>query len=557
MPLPGRWRPPAVATLGFLLATLVVTYPWPFHLADLGRADNGDGQYAIWNVAWVARTIVADPVHLFDANIFYPRRWTLAYSETNVGAGILAAPVYWMTANPYAAHNFVVLASFVLSGLGMYCLATYLFGDRRAAFVAGLAFAFCPYLFGHLPHIQLLMIAGLPFSLLAFHRLADRPTAGRGALLGLALAVQAIFCAYYGVFAMLLVGLAIVFAATTARRFSDLAYWQAIGVSIVVGAVVVAPVVWPHVVLWREAGFNRPLDAARAYSAGWEMYAASYAFAHDWMMGAGRRSGELLFPGIVSVAFAVSAIIGALRASRRSRELTALYALAALFALWMSFGPQGGLYAVFYAWFPGFTFMRAPSRFGVVFTFAVCVLAAQGIARFLNWAPRSSLVAAAIAVVTVAELLEPLPLSRVPKTAPVYSVLAAQPRGALLELPVYSHPLRHLRTRYMLSSTAHWMPLVGGYSDHIPPDFTAEIPVLADFPNDAAFTVLKRDRVRYVIFHLEAYADQERSLDARLATFGPYLRRVYKDKDSLLYEIVAFPEPGDTEAGPYPPNTPR
>ena len=24
---------------------------------------------------------------------------------------------------------------------------------------------------------------------------------------------------------------------------------------------------------------------------------------------------------------------------------------------------------------------------------------------------------------------------------------------------------------YMLNSTAHWMPLVNGYSDYIPPDF--------------------------------------------------------------------------------------
>jgi hypothetical protein len=44
---------------------------------------------AIWNVAWVARTLVTDPLHVFDANIFYPHRQTLSYSESNLGAGIL------------------------------------------------------------------------------------------------------------------------------------------------------------------------------------------------------------------------------------------------------------------------------------------------------------------------------------------------------------------------------------------------------------------------------------------------------------------------------------
>ena len=102
------------------------------------RVDNADGQFSIWNVAWVARTLVVDPLHVFDANIFYPHRWTLAYSETNLGAGILAIPVYWLTRNPYAAHNFVFLLSFVLSGTGTYYLVRYLAGDRRAAAVAGL-----------------------------------------------------------------------------------------------------------------------------------------------------------------------------------------------------------------------------------------------------------------------------------------------------------------------------------------------------------------------------------------------------------------------------------
>ena len=52
------------------------------------------------------------------------------------------------------------------------------------AAIAAIGFAFCPFVFAHTAHIQLLMTAGLPFSLLAFHRAADRPTVGRGAALG-------------------------------------------------------------------------------------------------------------------------------------------------------------------------------------------------------------------------------------------------------------------------------------------------------------------------------------------------------------------------------------
>ena len=50
------------------------------------------------------------------------------------------------------------------------------------------------------------MHGGLPFCLLALHRLVDRPTLGRGLVLGLVLFAQALSCAYYGIFAGLLVG---------------------------------------------------------------------------------------------------------------------------------------------------------------------------------------------------------------------------------------------------------------------------------------------------------------------------------------------------------------
>src|ERR671925_344086 len=125
--LRGGWRELAIVLLSSAAATVALTYPWAFHIGRAARVDSFDGQFSIWNVAWVARTLVADPRHLFDANIFYPHRGTLAYSESNLGAGALAVPVYWVTGgNPYAAHNSVVLLSFVLTATGTYYLVRYL-----------------------------------------------------------------------------------------------------------------------------------------------------------------------------------------------------------------------------------------------------------------------------------------------------------------------------------------------------------------------------------------------------------------------------------------------
>src|SRR3954464_13565361 len=125
----------AVLATGVVL-TVALTYPLAFKIGSVGRVDNGDGQFSIWNVAWVARTLVVDPLHVYDANIFYPHRGTLAYSESNLGAGALAIPAYWLTRNPYAALNSAMLLGFLLSATGMYSLVPYLTSDRGPAAVA-------------------------------------------------------------------------------------------------------------------------------------------------------------------------------------------------------------------------------------------------------------------------------------------------------------------------------------------------------------------------------------------------------------------------------------
>ena len=62
-------------------AAIAVTWPLALHLAN-GVTDFGDPLLNSWILAWDAHALATSPRHLFDANIFYPESWTLAYSET-------------------------------------------------------------------------------------------------------------------------------------------------------------------------------------------------------------------------------------------------------------------------------------------------------------------------------------------------------------------------------------------------------------------------------------------------------------------------------------------
>src|SRR3954467_14195288 len=46
--------------LAATLLTAALTYPLAFRLGTMARVDNGDGQFSIWNVAWVARALIVD-----------------------------------------------------------------------------------------------------------------------------------------------------------------------------------------------------------------------------------------------------------------------------------------------------------------------------------------------------------------------------------------------------------------------------------------------------------------------------------------------------------------
>jgi hypothetical protein len=543
----GGWRELGVVLLVGVALTTALTYPIAFKMGRVGRIDNADGQLSIWNVAWVARTLVVDPRHVFDANIFYPHRGTLAYSEANLGAGVLAIPVYWATRNPYAAHNFVVLLAFLLAATGTYYLVRHLTGDRRGAAVAAICFAFCPYVFAHLPHIQLLMTAGLPFSMLAFHRLAERPTAGRGAALGAVMAAQAICCGYYGVFVILMIAYGVLVVAVTRRLWSSVPFWTALAVGALIAIGLVLPAFLPYLTLERGQGVHRSLDEARRYSANWSAYLASSSHAHVWMLDFLPRWSETVFPGFVATILGVA---GAWMARRQQRgEVVRLYGGLAVLAFWTSFGPAAGLYSALYAALPMFGWMRAPARFGVIVGFALSVLAGVGVSTWLGdirdvyHRRRATAVAFVLAAAAAGELVVSLNIPEAPPVERVYRMLATSPRGPVIEMPFYYREVGlYQHTKYMLASTEHWMPLVNGYSDYVPEDFVVNVLTLAPFPSRDSFKILEPNNVRYAVFHMYGYNTENRNdVLTRLKQFEQYLRPLYVDEYTRLYEIVAFP----------------
>ncbi len=547
----ARLRELLLVSVTGIALSIVMTWPLVTGMGRLGRTIGADGQYGIWNVAWVARTLVVDPFHLYDANIFYPHRRTLAYSEVNLLEGAIAIPVYWITRNPHTAHNLCTLFALASAFVCAYLLMRYLTRDAWASAVAAILYACCPYRTSHSSHIQLLMTGGIPLAMLMFHHMADAPSVRRGVWLGVALVAQALSCAYYGIFTGLMVGYGALVIAASRRLWQSRHYWTALAAGALTSVVCVVPFFLPFLRVQEETGFRRPLEEADRWAANLQSYIVSPAHAHRWLLHIAlrfERYTEPLFPGLLAVGFGIAGVAIAVRQSvqgdRARRETLILYGSLGLLAFWASFGPHAGLYRLL-SNAPVFSFLRAPARFGVVVVLTLAVFAAIAISRFLAALPAHarSVAAAALAAAAIAELnVLPFPWERAHPIPASYSVLAKLPRGPVAEFPFYGERMTFpLHAQYLVFSTAHWMPLVNGYSDVIPRDFREAAPRLSSFPSTDAFAVLARRHVRYITIHWDQYAGRAAEIRSRLEPFARHLRELASDPQMTLYEVVSYP----------------
>ena len=258
-----------------------------------------------WVLAWVAHQLPNAPAHIFDANIFYPERNTLAYSETLLVPGMLAAPLHWLGVAPILVYNLVFLSGFALSGVGVALLVRRLTGNTGAAIVAGIVFAFPPYRIDHYAHLQLQQTQFIPLAMWAFHRLLDSGRLRDGVLLGVCTACQMLSCMYYGLFLipyMAVVCGAMLIAARTLSKQRITAL--AVAAAIVIVAMI--PVGRAYLAA-REVVGERGRAEVEQNSATWRNYLAPpetnamYGKVFARFMEPERR----LFPGFVAVALAI------------------------------------------------------------------------------------------------------------------------------------------------------------------------------------------------------------------------------------------------------------
>src|SRR5437016_6700885 len=148
---PAAFRRELLIVFAFSALTLVMTWPWAAHLRS-AASDPGDPYLISWTLWCDYHQTFKDPLQLFQANIFYPYRYSLAFSEHCYGIALLFFPLFALGARPLTVQSIAIILGFILSGYGMFRLARTLTGSNGVAWVACLGFAFIPYRFAQVQH---------------------------------------------------------------------------------------------------------------------------------------------------------------------------------------------------------------------------------------------------------------------------------------------------------------------------------------------------------------------------------------------------------------------
>jgi len=289
------------ASLGFTLLTVAA---FEHQVRDLYAVpDRGDPLFSMWRMAWVRHQLTIDPGHLFDANIFYPLRGALTYSDSMILPALATAPLAWLGLHPVVAYNITLLASFALSGLAAYVLARDLGAEPPAAWIAGVAFAIAPFRMNHFSHLELQMTMWMPVVLVCVHRVLT--DGQRGYVIGVAagLAAQWYSSMYYGLFLTIY---AVTFGTVliVIGRIRDRRVWRA-GLGVALAAILVAPLVITYARTAPERG-ERPVDSVTAFSAVPTDYVrtGSRNPVYRALLPRPVHAERALFPGLVAIVLA-------------------------------------------------------------------------------------------------------------------------------------------------------------------------------------------------------------------------------------------------------------
>lgn len=491
----------------YLVIALIAFYPLALNPANVIPGTGGDSYQNLWNVWWVVYSTFTLHTSFYQTNlIFYPIGANLVFETLAPLVGLFSAP-FQLFGTPFA-YNVMFFLGFVIAGLAMYVLADYILKNRYAAVIAGVIFAFSSFHVAQsYAHIEWMNIGWVPLALYFFIRIyREEKRQKLWSALGLAvcmvliLFMSGIELGIMTCIMFVLVAIAYLLTSQTRKAYKSLAFWEAIGLAIVLTLILGSWGLIPIITsLLQPGGFSNVnyLNSVQ-YNELWSddllsFFLPSYyngifngltqSYANVVGSDPTERSAYIGYTAVLL------GIYGIMRNYKTVRNLKLWIGLFIVFG-WLSLGPYlqvagsttaiPGLYQLYHA-LPIVNVVREPGRFDLFVMLAVAMLAAYGAKSLLEkqW-PKGSLLENKMLVVGAIIVLffiesTGLPLSgafingvtTTISVPPLYSQLALLSGNfsvlTLPNLPVPGPTPETFIGQAMYYGTIMKKPIIGGY----------------------------------------------------------------------------------------------
>jgi hypothetical protein len=485
-------------------------WPLPLHIGRDVPRDLGDPLPQSWQVAWDGHALLHQPLHFFQANVFWPLRNSLAFSDALVGY----APAGLIGSGPHAAvvrYDLLFLFAYALAFFGAYLLARELGAGRTGGYVAGAAFAYAPWRLEQDGHLHVLSSGGIPLALFLLVR-GYRRRSPRLVLLGWLVATWQVSLGFtLGLqlaYLLLALGLGALALGWRPPR-SMLVATGAGGLAFVLVAVLLAH---PYLTVGHDHPESKRTDATVTAFSGWpRMYLAPPGANTVWSGATVDQRRHLkfspeqtLFPGLVAIVLALVCLVCGVYSRRLRWGLAAGVLLCAWLALGFHPGSFPWPYELVYHHLPGWQSSRTPSRLNTLTSLGLALLAAGGATCLTARIGRPRLRTAAGAALVAVVLIEGAGFSFDGGVhGPAHPTVPAEPAGQRglpdpqLHLPVS----REGNRRYVLWSTAGFPRMVNGRASFQPSLTTAIANEVVGFPDARSVARLRSLGVRTVVLH--------------------------------------------------------
>jgi hypothetical protein len=525
----------AIPFIFFLVCFYLLTFPQLHQFSTHYFTDEGDGLGNIWNLWWTNKAITElhqSPWH--TTFLYYPYGTSLLPHTLNPFNGVLAI-VLLRVMSQVQAHNFIVVFTFVVSGVTAFFLAREFTKSLVACLLAGFIFTFSEYHFSQAQgHLNLLSMEWIPLFVLCWYRLITRPRVVTG-VLAAGVLFLVLLCDYYYFLYCVLVGLLIFIWQWIRSRdwffFLRSKYPRALGAFLLVTLITSGPLVISLLVLLVRdppLGAHDPaefsLDLLGLFIPGrqWR-FSALTSFYWSGLNDTVEKS--------VHLGFAVFAVLVYVWIRRKKlHEAVGLWFLVFLVFALLALGPALHIaghetrfplmpYTVVAKVIPGVSLGGMPVRMVSIAILAASVLSAIGFASLLRGERRSAVFVAILLVVLVFEYLPgPVPARENPLPDFVRE-LKKLPPGAVYDV-------RDSKFHALYYQTVHQRPMAFGYIARVSSSVDARSRELRRVFETGDYEKLYRDYgFRYLI------------LPGNMSVVAALGSPLYHDNDAQIYDL--------------------